>query len=186
MKPRAGSSNGSTAQDGSRQASRIDDARIDDALRVYGRAVPAPGLESRVAARLRSAPRQSYRLASAGFARRHWLLLVRGASIGALAAAAACAVVVGTVRHSQQFAVPQAAGVPRSGGVSAAGATHLPTQAAAQSATIDPLAPRSAPRSRATLSHAATGSGANKPAGSAAPRSPYPPGAQPSSEPRHD
>jgi len=156
------------------------DTRIDPALRVYGRAVPAPGLEARVAARIAAAPPQSFRASSTVLTQTGWLIWVRGVSVGALGAAAACAIVVGTVRHSQQMAIPQAAGVSRSGGVSAAGAMHVPTHAVPQSPTIDPRTPRSAPRSRATVS----GSSGNKPAGSAVPRSPYPPGPQPSSDPQ--
>src|SRR5271170_919773 len=104
------------------------DARIDAALRVYGGAAPAPGLESRVAARIAATPRHSYRSASA-FTGSRWMVLLRGASVGALAAAAACAIVVGTVRHSQQTAIPQATGLSRSGGVSAASGTRVPTHA---------------------------------------------------------
>jgi len=155
------------------------DARIDAALRVYGGAAPAPGLESRVAARIAATPRHSYRSASA-FTGSRWMVLLRGASVGALAAAAACAIVVGTVRHSQQTAIPQATGLSRSGGVSAASGTRVPTHAVQQSATIDPQAPRSEPHTRATVSRNA----GNKPAGSAVPRSPYPPGQQPSSDPQ--
>ena len=170
MKPKPSTDNSSTAYD----------ARIDAALRVYGRAVPAPGLESRVAARISAAPRHSFRSTSFGFRSNPGLVLLRGFSIGALAAAAACAIVVGTVRHSQQIALPQAAAGPRSGGVSTAGAPHIPTHAVPQSATIDPQAPRTAPHSRATV----TRNAGNKPAGSAVPRSPYPPDQPPSSAPQ--
>jgi len=147
------------------------DASIDEALRIYGAAAPAPGLESRVAARIAAAPRQSYRAASV-FPGTRWMVLLRGVSVGALAAAAACAIVVGTVRHSQQLAIPQAIGVSRSGGVSAASAAHVPTHAVQPSPTIDPHAPRSAPHSRATVSP----NKGSKPAGSATPRSSYPSG----------
>ena len=82
------------------------DARIDAALRVYGRAVPTPGLESRVAARIAATPHQSYRSASSWFAGSRWMVLLRGVSVGALAAAASAAIVVGTVRHSQQVPTP--------------------------------------------------------------------------------
>jgi hypothetical protein len=153
------------------------DARIDAALRVYGGAAPVPGLESRVAARIAATPRRSYRSGPARFTG-SWLVLLRGVSVGALAAAAACAIVVGTVRHSQRIAIPQATGGSRSEGVSAAGATHVPTHAIPPSATIDPQSPRSAPHSRGTVS----GNAVKKPAGSALPRSPYPPDQQPPSE----
>jgi hypothetical protein len=148
------------------------DARIDAALRVYGGAAPAPGLESRVAARISATPRQSYRAASSAPTGARWMVLLRGFSVGALATAAACAIVVGTVRHSQQLAIPQAMGSSRSGGVSAASGTHVPTRAIQQSPTIDPQAPRSAPHNRATVS----GNAAKKGVGSVTPRSPYPPG----------
>ena len=165
MKPKPSTENSSTAYD----------ARIDAALRVYGRAVPAPGLESRVAARISTAPQHSFRSASFGLRSNPGLALLRGFSIGALAAAAACAIVIGTVRHSQQIALPQASSGSRSGGVSTAGTPHIPTHAVPQSATIDPQALRTAPHSRATLSR----NPGSKPAGSAVPRSPYPPDQQP-------
>ena len=155
------------------------DARIDAALRVYGHAVPTPGLESRVAARIAATPRQSYRSASSGFAGSRWVVLLRGVSVGALAAAAAVAIVVGTVRHSQQVPLPQAARGTRSGGINTAGDPHVPTHAIPQSATIDPQAARTAPHTRATVSRNA----GSKPAGSAVPRSPYPPD-QPQSNPQ--
>ena len=170
MKPKPSTDNSST----------VHDARIDAVLSVYGRAVPVPGLESRVAARISTAPRTSFRSMSFGFRSNPGLVLLRGFSIGALAAAAACAIVVGTVRHSQQIALPQAASRARSGGVSTAGAPHIPTHAVPQSATIDPQAPRPAPHSRATV----TRNAGNKPAGSAVPRSPYPPDQPSSSAPQ--
>jgi hypothetical protein len=169
MNPRPSNNTSSTAYD----------ARIDAALRVYGGATPVRDLESRIAARIAATPRQSYRSTSSGFMDGGWLVLLRGVSVGALAAAAACAIVVGTVRHSQRIAVPQAAGASRSDGISAAGATHVPTRAIPPSATIDPQSPRSAPHSRATVSRSA----GNKPVGSAVPRSPYPPD-QPPSDPQ--
>jgi hypothetical protein len=152
-------------------SSTAHDARIEAALRVYGRAVPAPGLESRVAARIAAQPRHSFRSASFASRGNPWLILLRGFSIGALAVAAACAIVIGTVRHSQQIVLPQTARGARSGSLNTAGATHVPTHAIPQSATIDPQAPRTAPHSRATVSR----NQGNKPAGSAVPRSPYPP-----------
>jgi len=160
-------------------SSTVHDTRIDAALRVYGRAVPATGLESRVAARISAAPRHSFRSTSFGFRSNPWLILLRGFSIGALAVAAASAIVVGTVRHSQQIALPQAAAGKPSGGVSAAGGEHVPTHAIPQSATIDPQAPRTPPHSRATVSR----NQGSKSAGSAVPRSPYPPD-QPTSAPQ--
>lgn len=155
-------------------SSSVHDARIDAALRVYGRAIPAPGLDSRVAARISAMPRQSFRSGTAA------LLLFRRFSAGALAAVAAGAIVVATVRHSQHISLPQAARVPLSGGVSGAEGAHIPTHAVPQSATIDPEAPRTPPHSRATISR---GRG-HKPAGSAVPRSPYPPDQQPPGEPQ--
>jgi hypothetical protein len=150
-------------------SSAAHDAIIDAALGVYGRAIPKPGLESRVTGRIAST-RQFYRSGST-FTNSRWRLFLRGASVGALAAAAACAIVVGTVRHSQHMTIPQAAGVSPSGGVSAASGTRVPTHAIPQSATINPQSPRTAPHSRATVSRNAW----SKPAGSAVPRSPYPP-----------
>jgi hypothetical protein len=170
MKPRASNGNGSTAYE----------ARIDAALQAYGGAVPAPGLESRVAARIAAAPRPFFHASPAGLRQAGWLVWLRGVAVGALGAAAACAIVVGTVRHSQQAAIPWAARVPRPEGVSASGATHVPTHAVAQSATINPQAPRSAPHGRATV----PGNAGKRAAGSAVPQSPYPPGQEPSSEPQ--
>jgi hypothetical protein len=148
------------------------DARIDAALRIYGGAAPAPGLESRVAARIAARPRQSYRSASSAPTGARWMVLLRGFSVGALAAAAACAIVVGTVRHSQQLAIPTAMRPSQSGGPGTAGESHVPTHVVPQSATIDPQSPRTAPHNRATVSGNATKKGV----GSATPRSPYPPG----------
>lgn len=156
---------------------RGHDAQIDAALRVYGRAVPAPGLESRVAARIAAAPRHSFRTNVFGFNGGPRLILLRGFTIGALTAAAACAIVVGTVKHSQHIAIPQTAAAPRPGGVSTSEAPHIPTHAVPQSASIDPQAPRSAPHTRATISR--------KPAAGTAPRSPYPPDQPSSSAPQH-
>jgi hypothetical protein len=160
--------------------STAHDARIDAALHAYGRAVPAPGLESRVAARISATPHHTFQSTSFGLRGRLGLRLFRGFSIGALAAAAACAIVVGTVRHSQQLVISQAAAGSRSGAVAAAGARHIPTGAVPQSATIDPQAPRTAPHSRATISR----NPGSKPAGSAVPRSPYAPDQPSSSAPQ--
>jgi hypothetical protein len=160
-------------------SSTAHDSRIDAALHDYGRAVPAPGLESRVAARISATPYRSSQSTSFGFRGSLGLRLFRGLSIGALAAAAACAIVVGTVRHSQQLVISQAAAGTRSGAVGTAEGTHIPTRAVPQSATIDPRAPRTAPHSRATISR----NSGSKPAGSAVPRSPYAPD-QPSSAPQ--
>jgi hypothetical protein len=152
------------------QAASLPDAliaaRIDAALSAYGRAVPAPGLESRVATRIAAAPRRSFRKRG-GFG----LLIWQRLSCGALAAAAGAAMVVGTVRHSRPAPLPQAARAAQSGGASAAGAVHIPTRAIPQSAALDPASPRSAPRSRATVSR----NPSRRNAGSAATRSPYPP-----------
>jgi hypothetical protein len=170
MKPKPSTENSSTAYD----------ARIDAALRVYGRAVPRPGLESRVAARISARPPHSSSTSLFSFSASPRHILLRGFSIGALAAAAACAIVVGTVRHSQQTALPQAAAGSRSGGVSAAGTPHIPTHAIPQAASIDPQAPRTAPHSRATVSR----NPGSKPAAGAVPRSPYPPDQPVSSAPQ--
>src|SRR5271155_5439286 len=100
------------------------DARIDAVLRAYSHAVPAPGLESRVAARIAAMSRPS--LQSRGASR---LLVLRRLSVAALAAAAAAAIVAGTVRHSQHTALPQTATrTSRPGGVSAAESEHAPAQ----------------------------------------------------------
>jgi hypothetical protein len=156
--------------------SSLHDARIDAALRIYGRAVPRPGLESRVAARISAEPRQLFQ--SAGFGSTGWVVLLRRFSAGALAAAAAVAIVVATVRHTQHISIPQAARAPMSGGVSSAGASHTPTQRVPQSATINPESLRTPPRGRASISH----SQGRKAAGATMPRSPYPPEQHPSDD----
>jgi hypothetical protein len=167
MKPKQSTANNSS----------LHDARIDAALRFYGRAVPSPGLESRVAARISAAPHHSFRSTSSRFP---GLMLLRGFSIGALAAAAAVAIVVGTVRHSHQISIPLAAGATRSGGINSAGAMHIPTRATPQSTTIDPGAPRTPAHTRATISR----NQASKPTGATVPRSPNLPD-QPSSADPH-
>lgn len=138
----------------------VFNARIDAALHVYGRAVPAPGLDSRVAARLTSAARQSFHSPAPESRRRPMISLVRRFSVGALAAAAACGIVIGTVHHSQQIALPQRAATPRSGGASTAGAAHIPTRAIPSSSSADP----SAPRSRAVIAPDQARKGAKSPA----------------------
>jgi hypothetical protein len=154
------------------------DARIDAALHRYGRALPEPGLESRVAARMAVLPRHSSPSGPVGSAARRWLMLLRGASVGALAAAAACAIVVGTLKHSQHLPIPQASVGTRSGSVGAATGSHIPTHTIPQTATLDPESPRPAPRSRSTVSR----NPGNK--AGAVPSSPYPPGQEPSSKPQ--
>jgi hypothetical protein len=123
------------------------DAAIDAALRLYGGAVPGPGFEGRVAARLGDQPRHAFHSKSAPR-----LAILRGLSTAALAAAAACGMVIGTVRHSHHALPPQAARVPHVGGLNSAGASRLPTHATPQSPSLDPQAPRTAPRHRATVS----------------------------------
>jgi hypothetical protein len=150
------------------EACSVHDARIDAALRLYGSATPAPDLESRVAARIAAAPHHPFQSKSFGLAGNSptvqpWMNLLRGVSVGALAALAACAIVVGTVRHSQQAALPRAAVPVHSGGMSAAGGTHVPTHAIPQSPTIDPDAPRTVPRSRATVSRKPEAPGSQSP-----------------------
>ena len=157
------------SKSGSEKNSTACDARIDAALRLYGGAVPEPGLESRVASRLAAMPRHTHQTSWLGLS---WMVLLRNVSVGALAAAAACAIILGTVRHSQQLAIPQAKNGARSGGISVGNDVHVPTHAVPQSPTIDPAAPRTPPRSRAVVSNNAGG----KQSAGATPRSPYPPG----------
>jgi hypothetical protein len=155
-------------------ASSRHDARIDAALRVYARAVPTPGLESRVSAHMAAAPERSFQVV-----RRLRLVILQRVSVGTLAAAAACALVVGTVQHSHHVLPPVGLSRP-GGGVGSAGMIHVPTQAMPQSAKIDPASPRRAPHSRATLTHP-RGRHAN---GVAVPPSPYPAGADAAASPR--
>jgi len=142
------------------------DARVDAILRAYSHAIPAPGLESRVATRIAAMSRP---LRSRGASR---LLVLRRLSVAALTAAAAAAIVAGTVRHSHRIALPQrATGTSRLGGVSTAGSEHAPAQAVPETPTIDPHSPRTPPHGRTTSS----GSQKHRSAGAALPRSPYPP-----------
>lgn len=141
------------------------DARIDAVLRAYAHAVPTAGLESRIAARLAAMPLQTHR-----FERTSRLLLLRRLSAVALALAAACAIVAGTVRHSHHAVIPTAARTSRSGGLSTAGSAHVPIRAVPETPTIDPQAPRTPPHGRATNSGSQTRRGAT-----GQPQSPYPP-----------
>ena len=123
------------------------DARIDAALRVYSHAEPALGLEGRIVAWISAMPRQS--LVSASASR---LVVIWRFFAAALAVAAACAIVIGSVQHSHRAALPQAARVQRQGGVTGAGLAHVPTKPTPESPTIDPTAPRTPAHGRATVS----------------------------------
>jgi hypothetical protein len=151
------------------------DARIDAVLQTFTHAEPSPGLESRVVARLYDArlrPHFQFRFAGVS-----GLVIVRRISAGALAAAAGAAIVVGTIHHSERPMPPQAFRPGQSGGLTPAGAVHVPTHALPKSAIIDPAFPRAAPHGRATVSR----NQAHRGAGAAVPRSPYPPDQQPDS-----
>lgn len=158
--------------------SSAHDDRVDAALKHFAGATPAPGLESRVTARLAAAGRarsgSSYRSVRSGG--NIGLLLLRRLSIGAMAAAAAIVIVFGTVEHSRRI-YPVALRTPQTGGVSPANSVHYPTHPMPQSAEIHPGSTRNAPHSRAVISpnHTRHASGA------AVPRSPYPPESQPAS-----
>jgi hypothetical protein len=144
------------------------DGRIDAALRVYSHAEPAPGLEGRVVAWISA--RQSLQPTSASRLVVMWRFFA-----AALAVAAACAIVAGSVQHSHHAALPQAARVQRQGGVAGAGLAHVPTQPTPESPTIDPAAPRTPAHGRATVS----GDQGRHDGGAAQPSSPYSPNQQP-------
>jgi hypothetical protein len=152
-----------------------NDLRIDAALGVYSRSTPAPGLESRVATRIANARQESFRTRSAA----HRLLWQR-LSVGALATAGACAIVVGTVQHSHRDLSRLATKPPvnASSGVSTAETQHIPTRATPASPQIDPQSPRRPAHGRATV----TRNQPRHPDGVAVPRSPYPPDEQSGSQ----
>jgi hypothetical protein len=154
------------------------DVRIDAALRVFTHAEPAPGLEYRVAARLAGA--RPERRIHFSFAHGSGFLVLRRLSAGALATAAGAAIVVGTIHHSERALPPQVIRGGHTGGVGLANRLHVPTHAMPQAAGIDPAArltaPRGAPHGRANVSR----NQAHRAPGAAVPRSPYPPGQQPS------
>jgi hypothetical protein len=108
----------------------LNDARIDAALGIYARAVPSKGLESRISARLSATQSISTRPATA-----FRLIVFRRVVAGALATAAAGAIVVGTVRHSHSPVLPPVARAPQASGVSAANSQHIPTHAITQAAS---------------------------------------------------
>jgi len=153
------------------------DARIDAALQVFSHAKPAPGLEARVAARLSAAPRPGSRF-HFGSAQTSWLVILQRVSVGGLTAAAASAIVVGTIQHSQRTMPPQALHRDKSGAFSTGNAVHVPTHAMPEGARIDPAAPRVAPHGRASVSR----NQAHRATGTAVPRSPYPPDEPPAQQ----
>lgn len=153
------------------------DRRIDAALHLYARSLPRPGLESRVAARLASAPRMSALELLRSFFSAHSAMMQRLAA-GVLGVAAACAIVFGTLQHSHRNLAPLAAAPARSSGISPAGDIHVPTRAVPATSRIDPASPRAAAHGRARISPNQA-----RRAGAAHPRSPYPPDAQPESSP---
>ena len=140
--------------------------RIDAVLSEYARAVPSPGLESRVRTRIAAASHRSFESSRA-----FRLVLARRLSMGALATATAGLMVVGTVRHSRRILPPNAARSMQSGGASPAGAIHIPTQAIKASGEVQPGNQRRPPHSRAALNN----NQGRHSIGSATPRSPYPP-----------
>jgi len=149
------------------------EARIDAVLRAYAHAEPAPGLESRVAARLASArPRSRFHFSLTGASA---FLLLRRISAGALATAAGAAIVVGTLQHSERGLPPQISRQREASGLKTAGASHIPTRAMPQGGSLNPSAPRVAPHGRAVVSR----DQARHASGSAVPRSPYAPGQEP-------
>jgi hypothetical protein len=164
-------------QPSANRSSSPHDDRIDAALARFARATPPAGLESRVAARLsreRQANGRSRSFRSEGSVR---FLILRRLSIGAMATAAAGAIVFGTLEHSHRNLPPVANRAVQSGGAVPAGAGHTPTHALPQSSEINPQAPRTPAHGRAEISP-------NHPRhapGSAVPRSPYPPESQPAS-----
>jgi hypothetical protein len=146
--------------------------QIDAALQVFSRATPVPGLESRIASRLADARRSSSRSRVLRFrgAGNRRVEILRRLSFGAMAAAAGGAIVFGSVEHSHRRPVPQVSRVIHGGGgLSTAGAMHVPLGATPQAAEINPAAPRNPPHGRAVLSpnHGRHADGA------AVPRSPY-------------
>lgn len=153
------------------------DSRIDSALNVYARSVPDPGMEARIAAHLAG----SLRFA-APTSHPFRALLFRRFSVGALAAAAACGIVIGSLEHARTLSppiatMPQTSG--STGGIGAASSGHLPSRAVPAAPSIDPNHLRTPPRSRARLSRNA----ARHPNGSAVPSSPYPAGANQTDRP---
>jgi hypothetical protein len=142
------------------------EARIDTVLHAYSRAVPAPGLESRVIAYLSALPREPFRATR--------FVVLQRLCMGALAAAVAAAIVGGTVEHSRHAALPQRARASQDSGMSTAGAIHVPTRAVPETPTLDPASPRTPPHGRSNGSHAPDRHGA----ATGVPRSPYPPGQQ--------
>ena len=139
-----------TKPSATRNYSSPHDSRIDAVLRAYSQAVPAPGLESRVAGRIAANSRQSHQHQSTSR-----FLLLRRLSAAALAAAAAAAIVIGTVQHSRHIALQQiVVRRSRAGAVSAAAAERVPARSIPQVPSIDPKAPRTPPHGRANPSAA--------------------------------
>ncbi len=158
--------------------SSVYDARINAVLHVYSRAVPTPELESRIADRLGESL-----FASIQSRRTRRLTSFRRVSMGALAAAAACAIVVASVQHSQVSTLPlakvQLGNDPGSRGLNGAGGSHVPTSPVQAAPRIDPRSPRTPAHSRATLA----GSQGPRETRTAVPRSPYPSGNSASGQP---
>jgi hypothetical protein len=152
------------------------DGRIDSTLRAFARAVPRPGLESRVASRLAAAPRLSRLQRIRLFASSRAAVFQR-VTVGVLATAGACAIVVGTVRTSHHLALPQSAASRNVGSSNTAGKVLVPTHPVPQQAVIDPSSPRTPAHGRARVS----GNPGRREGGAAYPRSPYPPNSQPES-----
>jgi len=157
------------------QISSLNDVLIDATLALYAKVEPEPGLESRIADRIAQIQRESARTRSATR-----LLIWKRLSVGALATAAACGIVVGTVQHSRHNLPPQVgrSTANSSNGAGIATAPHTPTRAIPVSPQIDPNSPRTPAHGRAQISRNPN----HHPNGVATPRSPYPPDQQPDSQ----
>jgi hypothetical protein len=153
-----------------------NDLRIDSTLHAFARAVPRPGLESRVASRLAAAPHLSRFQMIRLFTSSHVVVFQR-VTVSVLATAGACAIVVGTVRHARHPVLPQSAAWRNVGNSNTAGKVFVPTHPVPAQATIDPSSPRTPAHGRARVS----GTPPRRDGGAAYPRSPYPPDAQPES-----
>ena len=141
---------------------------IDQALRQLASAMPRPGIEDRITARL--AQEQS-RIETMKASRAGFFAIPRFA-IGAAAGALACvAIVAGTVSHSHRIqpSLPGLSAQPASAGVGAAGAERPANRPIEPSPSGRPRSVRHLPGGRAVISPQS-----HKPAGVAVPRTPSP------------
>lgn len=148
----------------SQNDSRNRDRQIDAALHRLGHAAPPHGLEERVLARLRQAQPMPI----------PWLPGLARMAFTAVAAAAACVVVIaGSISHSHRM-LPVAPGVQLPGGISsgigAASAAHVAPQPVPALPSGRPRSVRKEHAGRAVISPEV-----QKPAGVAVPRSPQQP-----------